>query len=72
MKLGGTRASQLTLAASIVFTCSTIAAVYYIKDIEFTARRLGILRDVNKLKRLNNIADMKLQEKVFEENTRKE
>ena len=38
--------AKLTFIGSIIFTTTTIAAVFYMKDRDFVNRRVGIARDI--------------------------
>lgn len=59
----GSRGSQITLGLACVFTASTIAIVFGLKEMDFNARRVGLVRDDAKRsqRRLENEAEQLLQ-----------
>ncbi|KAJ3299136.1 hypothetical protein HK104_009930 [Borealophlyctis nickersoniae] len=62
------RASKVTFGAACAFTASCIAGVYYMKEVEFQTRRVGIERDdERRAKKRENQAELERQEALRRE-----
>ena len=65
--------AKMTFLGSIIFTTTTIAAVFYMKDQDFINRRVGINRDIEtrSRRRIENEYEQNRQLKLAEELNKK-